>query len=475
MKTQHLIGGKWVGGERTLEVVDPATDEHVADVADAGEGEVRAAVDAAAGALEGWRGATAAERGRAIRRLYDLMVRDRERLAALMTREQGKPIGEARGEIDYAASFLEWASEEARRIEGEILPAGKGKRIFVLRQGVGVCAAITPWNFPSAMITRKLGPALAAGCTMVVKPAELTPLSALAIGELCQEAEIPAGVVNIVSTSTAQGFSDVVFGDPRVRKVSFTGSTEVGRKLIGMSAGNIVRLSLELGGQAPFLVFEDADLDAAVRGAVTGKFRNSGQSCISPNRFYVQRSVRERFVEGVAEELGRLRVGRGDGEDVQIGPLINDAAVEKVMGHIEDARERGARVVVGGALEKVEGCKDRFVQATLIDGLEGAMRISCEETFGPVIAVGSFSDEAEAIELANGTPYGLASYFYTRDAGRAVRVSEALEFGIVGVNDPVPSTAQAPFGGVKHSGIGREGGRYVMDEYLEVKYVSLGV
>ncbi len=456
-------------------MLDPATDALVATVSEGGERETRAAIDAAAAALDQWRQTPAAERAWVIRRLFELMVRDRERLAGLMVREQGKPIREARGEIDYAAGFLEWSSEEAKRVNGEILPAGEGKRIFVLRQPVGVCAAITPWNFPSAMITRKLGPALAAGCTMVVKPSELTPLSAIALGELCVEAGIPAGVVNIVNTTDAQGFSDVVFADPRVRKVSFTGSTEVGRKLIEASAANVVRLSLELGGQAPFLVFEDADLDAAIRGAVAGKFRNTGQSCISPNRFYVQKNVRERFVQGVAAEMAGLRVGRGDSEDVQIGPLINDAAVEKVLGHIADARDRGGRIVMGGGLEEVEGCRDRFVQATLIDGLTGEMRISGEETFGPVLAVGSFGDEAEAIGLANGTAFGLASYLYTRDMARAIRVSEALEFGIVGVNDPVPSTVQAPFGGMKWSGIGREGGRYAMDEYCEVKFVSVVV
>jgi len=477
VQTANLIGGEWVraASGRTLRVTDPATDELVGETPSVGAGEVRRAIDAASGAWGGWRSKTAGERGALVRRLADLMRRDADRLARLMTTEQGKPVAEARGEIEYALSFLEWAAEEGRRLGGDIIPASvASKRILVVRQPVGVAAIITPWNFPSAMITRKLGPALASGCTVVIKPAEDTPLSAIAIGELAVEAGIPAGAVNIV-TGDAATIGDAIFEDDRVRKLSFTGSTEVGRLLMGKASRNLMRLSLELGGHAPFIVFDDADLDRAVAAAVACKFRNAGQTCICANRFYVQDGIYAEFMARFARAIEGLKVGRGTGEGVQVGPLINDEAVEKVERHVADARDRGGRVLVGGARVRIQGLADRFFAPTLIDGMTPEMLVHREETFGPVAAVRRFGAEDEAVAWANDSEYGLASYFFTRDASRLMRVAEALEYGIVGANDGSPSTAQAPFGGVKRSGFGREGGRYVMDEYTELKYVSWGL
>ncbi len=477
MQTQNLIGGRWVGADSgaTFAVTDPATDEHVADVPKCGRAETARAIGAAQEAWGAWRSKTAAERGEAVRKLAELMVRDQERLAGLMTREQGKPLAEARGEIAYAASFLTWAAEEGRRLYGEMIPASfANKRLLVMRQPVGVCAIITPWNFPSAMITRKLGPALSCGCTVVIKPAEDTPLSALAIGELCGEAGIPAGVVNIV-TGTPAEIGDELLSNPAVRKLSFTGSTQVGKLLMRKAADNVLRLSMELGGHAPFIVFDDADVEAAVAGAMATKFRNAGQTCICANRLYVQAGIYDEFVGRLTEAVSCLKVGRGTDEGVQVGPLINDAAVEKVEAHVADARERGADVLFGGQRAHVAGGADRFFQPTLLAGVTGEMRLSREETFGPVAPVRRFMEEAEAIAWANDSDFGLAAYAYTRDASRCFRVAEALEYGIVGMNDAAPSTAQAPFGGVKQSGIGREGGKYVMDEYTETKYVSWGV
>ncbi len=405
-------------------------------------------------------------------RLADLMRRDVDSLARLMTQEQGKPLAEAKGEIAYAASFLEGAAEEGARLNGDIVPASAAdKRILVLRQPVGVTAIITPWNFPAAMITRKLGPALAAGCTVVIKPAEVTPLSALAIGQLACEAGIPPGVVNIV-TGKAAIIGDVLLADDRVRKLSFTGSTEVGRVLMAKAAQNLLRLSLELGGHAPFIVFDDADLDRAVAAAVACKFRNAGQTCICANRFYAQRGIHDEFTARFSAAIRDLVIGDGLREGVHIGPLINDAAVEKVEEHVEDARALGGKIQTGGDRIQVDGLADRFYAPTLISGMTPEMRLCHEETFGPVAPVASFGDEAEVLELANASEYGLAAYFFTRDASRLMRVAEALEYGIVGANDGGPSTAQAPFGGMKHSGFGREGGRYAMDEYTEIKYVS---
>ncbi len=474
MQTQNLIDGEWTEGSShaTIEVFNPANNELIAQVPSIGSTGTRAAIDAAHRAIAHWAARTAADRGALISKLADLMRRDTDRLATLMTLEQGKPLKESRGEINYAISFLDWAAEEAKRLYGDIIPASSpDKRILVLRQPVGVAAIITPWNFPSAMITRKLGPALAAGCTVVVKPSEQTPLSALAIGELACKAGIPAGVVNVI-TGSSSDIGDVLLEDARVRKLSFTGSTDVGRLLMTKAAKNLLRLSLELGGHAPFIVFDDADIDHALAAAVACKFRNAGQTCICANRFYVQAGIFDEFNTRFADLIRQLKVGEGTQPGVDIGPLINDAAIEKVESHIEDALARGAKLLAGGKRASPEGLADRFFQPTLLDGMTPEMLIAKEETFGPVAATAPFSHEQEVIELANASEYGLAAYFFTRDASRLMRVAEALEYGIIGANDAGPSTAQAPFGGIKHSGFGREGGRYVMDEYTELKYVS---
>ncbi len=474
MQTQNLIAGRWVGARTgaTFAVQDPATGKELAQVPAGGGGEARAAIEAAAAALPDWRRRTAADRGKRLRRLADLMLARREDLARILTSEQGKPLAEARGEIAYAASFVDWAAEEGKRVAGETLPAGHpDKRILVLRQPVGVTAAITPWNFPIAMITRKLGPALAAGCSMVIKPAEQTPISALALGALCEEAEIPAGVVNFV-TGDAAAIGEELLTNPTVRKLSFTGSTEVGRILMRKAAHNITRLSLELGGHAPFLVFADADLDAAVAGALASKYRNMGQTCICPNRFFVHEDVYEDFAARLVAAVGDLRVGRGADDGVHVGPLIDDSAMAKVEAHVKDAVQRGARIRYGGSRVRVAGCADRFYAPTVLDDVQPDMLVSREETFGPVSPLRRFRTDAEVLEWANDSPFGLAAYFYTRDAARLMRVAEGLDFGIIGANDGAPSVAQAPFGGMKQSGFGREGGSYVMHEYLEVKYVS---
>ncbi len=475
MQTRNLIAGQWVdaGDGRTIAVRDPATDEVVAEVSDASQAQIEHAVEGIVRAQASWSRIAPDERAEVLTRISALMQERREDLARLMVRENGKPIREARGEIDYARSFLDWSAGEGPRLMGEIIPAPSAdKRLFVIRQAIGPCCAITPWNFPSAMITRKLGPALACGCTMIVKPSELTPLSALALAEICLEAGLPEGVLSVVVTSDPAMFSETVLGDPRIRKLSFTGSTEVGRRLLGLAARHVCSVSMELGGHAPFLVFDDVDIEQAADAAVSAKFRNGGQSCISPNRFYVQRSVYDAFCEAVRDRIERLRVGPGMDEQSDVGPLIDDAGVDKVLGHISDAVEHGAEILVGGEIADVPGCCSRFVQPTLLGGMTPEMRISREETFGPVMAVQAFDDEDEAIERANATRYGLAGYVMTRDLARAIRVSEALQFGIVGLNDPVPSTARAPFGGFKQSGLGREGGHHVMDAYSEVKFVS---
>jgi succinate-semialdehyde dehydrogenase/glutarate-semialdehyde dehydrogenase len=477
----RLVVGALIGADRprgshpALVVRDPATDEVLAHVASLSRAESSRAIDAAAEAFGPWRARTAADRAACLDRLAALMRRDKDRLASLMTSEQGKPLAEARGEIEYAASFLDWASLEGRRLGGEVVPASvPGKRLLVLRQPVGVCAIITPWNFPAAMITRKLGPALACGCTVVVKPAEQTPLSALAIGELALEAGIPPGVVNIVTGAPAE-VAAPFFEHPAVRKLSFTGSTEVGRVLMAQASARVLRISLELGGHAPFIVFDDADLEAAARAACACKFRNTGQACISANRFLVQRRVAPEFSRRLAMLMGDLRAGRGSEPGVSIGPLIDDHALAKVEAHVEDARARGAHVACGGAPLRLPGLAPRFYAPTLIEGATPEMLVWREETFGPVAPVRTFDDEAEAIAIANDTDYGLAAYAFTREASRAWRVAEALEYGIVGLNDALPSTAQAPFGGMKQSGLGREGGHWVMDEYTELKYVCWGV
>jgi len=474
LQTRNLIGDRWVGADSGEEfpVVDPATNETIASVPRCGSTETRRAIEAAGAALPEWRKRTAADRGSLLRRLAELMLRDQERLALILTMEQGKPLAESRGEIAYGASFIDWAAEEGKRLYGEVIPASApDKRILVLRQPIGVTACITPWNFPNAMITRKLGPALACGNTMVIKPAEDTPLSAIAVGELALEAGIPPGVVNVV-TGQARAIGEELLTNEVVRKLSFTGSTEVGKVLLKQSAHHLTRLSLELGGHAPVLVFDDADLERAVRGTIGAKFRNMGQTCVCANRIYVQAGIHDAFVDRMSELVDQMKIGRGTDDGVQVGPLINDDAVEKVQRHVDDAIDKGARLRAGGSLASLDGLADRFYRPTVLAGMTREMLIATEETFGPVAPICRFEREDEAIAMANDSIYGLAAYFYTRDASRLMRVAEALEYGIVGANDGAPSTAQAPFGGVKQSGFGREGGKYVMHEYTDVKYVS---
>ncbi|MCU1456060.1 MAG: gabD [Actinomycetia bacterium] len=474
MITKNLIDGVWrdAADGSTIAVTDPATDALIADVAFGGDEDIRAAIESSAGAQPAWAALSAKDRARAMRRFVEVVSRDADVLAHLITAEQGKPLTEARGEVVYGLGFLECAAEEATRVYGELVPSwNAAKRISVMQQPVGVTAAITPWNFPFAMLARKVGPALAAGCTQIVKPAPQTPLTAMALCAMALEADIPPGVVNLV-LAPGPIFSKVIFADSRVRKVSFTGSTDVGRELIALSARNITRLSLELGGHAPVIVLDDCDIEKAVVGAVQAKFRNNGQSCIAANRFLVASPLYDDFCSRFAEMAKKLTVRPGC-EDGDVGPLIDDAGVTKVRRHVEDAVDRGAKVLSGGELLDLgPGFTDRFFEPTVIAGVEDDMLISTEETFGPVAGVSAFTSDAEAVLRANSTPFGLAAYVFGNDASRVLRVVEGLDFGIVGVNDGLPSTAQAPFGGMKASGIGREGGKYVMREYLETKYVS---
>jgi succinate-semialdehyde dehydrogenase / glutarate-semialdehyde dehydrogenase len=460
----------------TFAVTNPATGDVLTTVPDAGVAETRAAIEAASAALPGWAATPAPARAELLRRVAALMIERREHLATIMTLEQGKPLTESRGEITYAASFLTWFAGEAERVYGQIIPASVGnKRLLVLRQPVGVAVMITPWNFPAAMLTRKLGPALAAGCTTICKPAEQTPLSALELGALFVEAGFPPGVVNIVTCLNPIPFSETVFADERVRKVSFTGSTEVGKLLIAKSAPTVKHISLELGGNAPFIVFDDADLLPAVRGAVASKFRNAGQTCVCANRIFVHKRIYDQFAAAFTEEVGKLKVGNGLLPDTLIGPLIDLPAREKVERHIADALAQGAQVRLGGqAWDGGNGART-FWQPTVLTDASASMMVAQEETFGPVAPLIPFEDEDAVVAQANATQYGLAAYFYTRDVSRVFRVAERLEYGIIGANDSLPSTAQAPFGGVKHSGLGREGGSVGIHEYLEVKYVSLGL
>jgi succinate-semialdehyde dehydrogenase/glutarate-semialdehyde dehydrogenase len=473
-----LIDGEWVeaaDGAR-FDVTDPATGDLVGSVPNAGEEDVRAAIDAAAAALDGWRALPAIERARILRRSADLMRERKAEIALVMTSEQGKPLAEATGEVEYAASFLEWFGGEAERVYGQVVPSmNPANRILVLRQPVGVTAAITPWNFPAAMMTRKLGPAMAAGCTSIVKPASATPLTAALVLRAIEDAGAPPGVVNLVTSRSSGMVAETLFGDRRVRKVSFTGSTEVGQDLIRLSAGQVKRLSLELGGHAPYLIFDDADLDEAVDGLIASKFRNAGQTCVCANRTYVQTGVYEAFAERLAAKVSAMVVGHGTRDGVAIGPLIDERAVEKVEEHVHDALGKGARLVTGG--ERLTGDEyggGAFYAPTVLDGVTPEMLISTEETFGPVAGLTRFDTEEEAIHLANDTVYGLAAYFHTRDYGRLLRVAEKLEYGIVGANAGIISAANAPFGGIKESGYGREGGAFGIDEYLDVKYVLVG-
>jgi succinate-semialdehyde dehydrogenase / glutarate-semialdehyde dehydrogenase len=478
LQDKALIDGAWCSAAdgRVFEVRNPATDEFVAAVPLMGATEAAQAVDAASRAFPAWKAIAGAKRSKILRRFFDLIVRDELRLARLMTLEGGKPLGEARGEIAYAAGFVEWSAEEAKRVYGEIIPASsRDKRLLVMRQPVGVAVAITPWNFPAAMITRKLAPALATGCTMIVKPASATPLTALALAELAVEAGVPAGVLNVV-TGNAREISDTLLADTRVRAISFTGSTEVGKALMAKAAGHVAKIELELGGHAPVLVFDDADLDVAVAGVMASKFRNAGQTCICANRIFVQSGIFERFAEALATAVRSLRVGNGLDQGVQVGPLIDDAGLAKVEQHVSDALAKGAHVRVGGHRVAVSPpLADRFFEPTVMEGITPEMSINNEETFGPVAPLIRFESEAEGVAKANDTQYGLAAYFFTRDASRLMRVAEALEYGIIGANDGLPSTPQAPFGGMKESGLGREGGKYAMDLFLETKYVSWAV
>jgi succinate-semialdehyde dehydrogenase / glutarate-semialdehyde dehydrogenase len=474
IRRQGYLDGRWVDADsgETFAVLDPATGETIADVPRMGAAETRRAIAAAERALPEWKHRPAKERARVLRRIADLMLERQEELAALLVTEQGKPLAEARVEIGYAASFYEWFGEEAKRVEGATIPSPwPDKRIVVTKEAVGVTAGITPWNFPSAMVTRKSAPALAAGCTMVLKPAEQTPLSALAVGALADEAGLPPGVLSIVTGAAedAPVIGQELTSNPAVRKLGFTGSTEVGKLLMAQCAGQVKQVSLELGGNAPLVVFDDADLGEAVAGASICKFRNSGQTCISANRLLVQEGIYEDFLAAFSERVRGLKVADGFADGVDVGPLIDGAAVAKVERHVADALNRGAELVQGG--DRLEG---QFFQPTVLTGVTAEMAMSAEETFGPVAGIARFDTEQEAIRIANATPYGLAAYFFTRDVGRVWRVAEALEYGILGINTGLISTEVAPFGGMKESGIGREGSSYGIDEWVEIKYLCMG-
>ncbi|NCW90087.1 MAG: NAD-dependent succinate-semialdehyde dehydrogenase [Rhodocyclales bacterium] len=475
LRTDAYINGQWLGGQHHFTVSDPGNGQLLGNVADMGATETRLAIDAAEAAFPTWRAQSAKTRSTILRKWYDLIQLAKDDLATLITAEGGKVYTESLGEVAYAASFVEWFSEQARRVNGEILPSNTpDKRLLVTREPVGVCAAITPWNFPAAMITRKVAPALAVGCTVVVKPAEQTPLTALALAVLAERAGIPPGAFNVVTggADSAPEIGAVLTGDARVRKLSFTGSTQVGRLLMAQSAPSLKRLSLELGGNAPFIVFEDADLDAAVEGAMASKYRNSGQTCVCANRFLVHEAIMDAFAEKLATKVRALKVSHGFENDAQIGPLIDTSGLEKVTALVSDAVSHGATIVTGGAAD-VQGAL--YYQPTVIKNLTPNMRIMHEEIFGPVAALFAFSDESEAVRMANDTEFGLAAYFYTRDTNRIFRVSEALEYGMVGVNTGLMSSEVAPFGGIKQSGFGREGSQHGVDEYLSTKYTCLAI
>lgn len=475
IKNLNFINGEWRGDYlETFDVLNPATGEVIAKVPNSGKKEINEAIEAADQAFKGWSKIVATERSQIIRKIATIMHENKEELARIMTLEMGKPLAESRGEVNYAASFLEWYAEEARRVYGRTVPGkSESNRIQVLKQPIGVVAAITPWNFPAAMITRKIGPALAAGCTIVIKPAESTPLTAMKLMEFCEEAGVPKGVVNLV-TGNPKEIGEAFMSNPKVRKVTFTGSTAVGKHLIRQSADTVKNVSLELGGHAPLIIFDDADIKKAIQGAIASKYRNAGQTCICLNRIYVQSNVYDKFVTAFKEAVSQLKVGNGLDEGVDIGPMINKAGYEKVEKHVQEAVSKGAEIVIGGQGEVINDnvC---FYQPTILKDVTPDMLIMNEETFGPVAPIQKFETEEEVIEFANNTPYGLAAYFYTENVTRGTKIMESLDYGIVGWNDALPSTAQAPFGGMKESGIGREGGIEGIEPYLETKYVSLGL
>ena len=473
LKTRAFVDGQWIDADdgETFAVTNPATGEAIAEVARCGGDETRRAIEAADQAQIEWRQKTAAERANLLRAWFNLMMEAQEDLAQILTAEQGKPLAEARGEIAYGASYIEWFAEEAKRIYGDVIPPpANDRRIVVIKQPVGVVACITPWNFPNAMLTRKIGAALAAGCTTVCKPATATPLSAFAMAELVERAGIPAGVINVLAGRTG-AIGEELTSNPTVRKLTFTGSTEVGKKLVADCSRTMKRTSMELGGNAPFIVFDDADLDNAIQGTLASKYRNAGQTCVCANRILVQDSVMEEYSENLAAAVRDLKVGNGADEGVTIGPLIDDTAADSVCSMIEDATAKGAKVVLGGGRSELGGS---FVEPTILSGVTSEMRVFREEIFGPVSPLVSFSTEEEAIAIANDTEFGLAAYFCARDVGRVWRVSEGLEYGIIGINEGVISNAVAPFGGIKESGNGREGSKYGLDDYVEVKYLCIG-
>ncbi len=473
LRTQAYVNGEWIDADSgdTLAVLNPATGEAIAEIAKCGTAETRRAIDAADAALASWRARSAKERSALLRRWFELMMEAQEDLAQILTAEQGKPLLEARGEVAYGASYIEWFAEEAKRIYGDTIPAPSAdKRIVVIKQPVGVVACITPWNFPNAMLTRKIAPALAAGCTVVCKPANETPLSAFAFVELAERAGIPAGVINIVAGVTREIGAEMT-GNPIVRKLTFTGSTEVGKLLMEQCAGTVKRTSMELGGNAPFIVFDDADLDEAVKGAMICKFRNAGQTCVCANRILVQEGVYEEFSSRLMAAMAGLKLGKGTDDGVTVGPLINEGAANDVLAFVEDAVAKGASIAIGGERSELGAC---FVEPTVLTGVNHDMRVFREEIFGPIAPLFKFKTEEEAIAMANDTEFGLACYFYSRDLGRVWRVAEGLEYGIVGINEGIISNEMAPFGGVKESGQGREGSKYGLDDYLEIKYMCIG-
>ncbi len=473
LRSQAYVNGRWIDSDECMPVTNPATGETIAEVPDLDANAAREAIEAADAAWPEWRARTAKERSQVLRRWFELVMQHQQDLVQILSAEQGKPMAEAMGEIAYGASFIEWFAEEAKRIYGDIIPTTlPGRRLLVIKQPIGVVAAITPWNFPNAMITRKAAPAMAAGCPIVIKPAEDTPLSALALAELAERAGIPPGVFNVVTTSRPAEVGGEMTRNPTVRKLSFTGSTAVGKLLMRQCADTVKKLALELGGNAPFIVFDDADIDAAVQGAMASKYRNSGQTCVCANRLIVQDAVYDEFAEKLAAEVAKLQVGEAHEAGVNQGPLINEAAVAKVEEHIGDALDKGARIAVGGKRHARGG---QFFEPTVLLDVDNSMKVAIEETFGPVAPIFRFRDVEEAIAMANATEFGLAAYFYARDIGRVWRVAEGLEVGIVGINEGIISTEVAPFGGVKESGLGREGSKYGIEEFVEMKYLSMGL